>query len=169
VIQTGLTGKKRRGRLVSQVVPPYGKSEVKMDILKIFRPPGPQARRNQRVFQEGSPPYTWTIGVLAAAATIAIYLDTQFPASRKYAPLDKVEIVNSDVVDLTVTINGVEPYDVPAGAIRTVADGVGIRHCQVTNDDAAVATTAGAVVLRFQKKPADADSILRRVFGGAIA
>lgn len=138
-----------------------------MNLLDMLVSPKLYSRtdRERRIAQEGSPVYTWTPAIIAATAFSKIDLNTQFPASRKYAPLDRVEIVNNDVVNLTVTLNGTEAYAVPAGVIRTIGDNdkIGITECQVTNLDAAVASIAGMIVLRFQRKPVNVDNLARRL------
>lgn len=113
--------------------------------------------REKRVRSEGSPAYTWTPGVIAATASSSIFVDTQFPDSRKYAPLDWLEIVNNDVVDLTLTINGDESWPIPAGVIRTRSGGIGLHHITITNNDAAAASTAGKIVITMQKEAMTAD------------
>lgn len=125
-----------------------------------------QSDRDKRILREGSPTYTWTPGSIAASARLAIYLDTEFPDSRKYAPLDKVEIINNDAVDLDIIINASETWHCPAGTIRKIEGGIGIRHCEIFNLDAATATTQYKVVLRFQRAPASADKYYQNLMGG---
>ena len=110
--------------------------------------------RITRIKREGSPVYVWTPGAIAAAATAVIEVNNQFPASRKYAPLDSLEIVNNEAAnDITVTINGGDARYCPAGTIRQIhGRGVALHHLTVTNNGAAV-TTAGNIVLSLQKEP----------------
>jgi len=117
--------------------------------------------RALRIIREGSPPYRWAPGIIAVTASLEIDLDTQFPESRKYAPLDCLEVTNNDSVDLTLTINSNEAYPVPAGVIRKVDDDIGIHSVRLTNLDTVTATTAGKIVVNLKRKPLDADSAAR--------
>lgn len=110
--------------------------------------------RISRIKREGSPVYVWQPGVLATTATAVIEVNNQFPASRKYAPLDSLEIVNNEAAnDITVTINGGDARYCPAGTIRQIhGRGVALHHIAVTNDGG-VNTTAGNIVLSLQKEP----------------
>jgi len=137
---------------------------VKMTLLNlILGRSDMQSARMKRVRQEGSPPYVWTPGSIAAGGSLSIYLDTQFPDSRKYSPLDWIEIANGDEVDLTITINTDETRLVPARVIRIVDDDIGIRHVKVTNNHASTATTANRIVLTFQRKAITIDTLARRL------
>lgn len=114
--------------------------------------------RLERIKREGSPPYVWPVPATAAGATSVIYVPTQFPASRKYEPLDSVEIVNNEATnDLTITINGKDRRPSPAGTIRTIhGSGVALWHIAITNDGAAI-TTLGKIILTLQKEPMTID------------
>ena len=61
--------------------------------------------RKTYVDRYGSPDYSWTVPALAAGAKATIELFRQFPDSKKYGPCDFVEVVNADVVNLTLFIN----------------------------------------------------------------
>jgi len=119
--------------------------------------------RLERIKREGSPPYVWQVPATAAGASAVIYVPTQFPASRKYEPLDSLEIVNNESAnDITVTINGREVRPVPAGTIRHIhGSGVALWHIQVTNDGAAI-TTLKKITLTLQKEPMTIDKWARR-------
>lgn len=133
------------------------------DIANSIRPRrGLTIDRLERVKREGSPTYTWNMPATAAAAVAVIYVDTQFPASRKYAPLDYIEIVNNEAAnDLTITINGNETRPIPAGTIRTIhGSGVALKHIAITNDGAAI-TTLGKIVVTLQKEPLTIDKWAR--------
>ena len=120
----------------------------------------PVITREIRIRREGSPPFVWIPGAINAAATAVIEVGRQFPASRKYEPLDSVEIVNNESSNnLTVTLNGTLGYYVPAGTIRLVhGRGVALWHIAVQNDGAAV-TTLGNIVLTLQKEPYTIDKL----------
>ncbi len=110
--------------------------------------------RIARVKREGSPVYVWQPAAIAPAATEVMRPSVQFPACRKYEPLDSIEIVNNEVAnDLMVTINGGDQRFCPAGTIRHVSGrGVALWHIAVTNQGTA-ATTTGAIVISVQREP----------------
>ena len=114
--------------------------------------------RQARVKREGSPVYVWTPGAIAAAATAVIEVRNQFPAARKYEPLDSIEIVNNEVAnDIMLIINGGDQRYIPAGTIRQVhGRGVALWHIAIRNDGGAV-TTAGNIVVMIQKEPLTMD------------
>ena len=132
------------------------------DIANIRPRRGISIDRLERIKREGSPAYVWTVPVTAATATSVIYVPTQFPESRKYQPLDFIEIVNNEATnDLTLTINGNETRSVPAGTIRTIhGDGVAAWHLAITNDGAGN-TTLGKIVVTVQKEAMTIDKWAR--------
>jgi hypothetical protein len=119
--------------------------------------------RAVRIRREGSRPYVWTPAGIASGATSVIHVQQQFPDSRKYEPLDSIEVVNNETSnDITLTINGTNTWNVPAGTIRVVhGDGVALWYIALTNDGAE-ATTQGKVVVTLQKEPMTIDKWSRR-------
>jgi len=106
--------------------------------------------REERVKREGSPYYTWTPGAIAAAAQVSIFVPDQFPASRKYTPLDWCEVVNNEAANnLRIVINGNETLPVPAGTIRTIR--AAFRQVTIINDGGGI-TTAGLIYATFKKE-----------------
>jgi hypothetical protein len=131
------------------------------DIINVQRRPNTYIVRQERIKREGSPYYPWTPGVIAPTATEVIHVPTQFPDSRKYQPLDWIEVCNNDAAnDLTLTINGNESWPVPAKTIRTI-DNLALWHVQLTNNGG-VNTTAGSIVVTLQKQPLTIDKWARR-------
>lgn len=118
--------------------------------------------RMERIKREGSKPYIWTVPVTAASAQSVIYVNTEFPDSKKYAPLDSIEIVNNEAANnITVTINGGDTYLVPASTIRKIqGDGIALHHIGVTNNGA-VNTTLGNIICTLQKTPLTIDKWVR--------
>lgn len=110
--------------------------------------------RSVRIRREGSRPYVWEMPVTAAGAVAVINMRAQFPESRKYEPLDSIEIVNNEVANnVTLVINGGEPRYIPAGTIRHIhGRGVALWHIAITNDGAG-ATTLGLIMVTLQKEP----------------
>lgn len=120
-----------------------------------------QGERVARALEQGSPPYRWIVPVTAAAATSVLYPDTDLPASRRYAPLDWLEIVNMEgAITLTLTINGVEVHTVPPNTVRTIED-TALRHIAVTNTGAGN-TTLGDIIVTVMRAPMTADRAARR-------
>ena len=116
-----------------------------------------------KYLKEESPLYTWNVGAIAAAGSVSIDPSRTFPASRKYAPLNSIVVINNDVVDIQLTINGKEVLYIPAGAIQPVAGDLGITHLTITNLDAGTAVTAGKVYANLQRSAADINDLAREV------
>lgn len=117
--------------------------------------------RQERVGREGSPYYTYTMPALAASASVSIAMEQQFPDSRKYQPLDFLEITNNEAAnDLTIVINGTTSLSVPAGTIKAIKN-MAFWHVSLTNNGALI-TTLGKVTLVFQKQPLNIDDYARR-------
>lgn len=125
-----------------------------------------QINRLKRVMQDGSPKYHFDVSALAATATEGFDIATQFPRARKYEPLDTILIINNDVVDISVLVNGAggDLLIVPAGTIRrSTRDEVpAISRISVTNLDAGVAVTVNLIDIEIWRSPEDADSLARR-------
>lgn len=116
--------------------------------------------REERVKREGSPYYTWTPGAIGAGASISINVADQFPDSRKYQPLDWIEVVNNEAADdLLLTINGDTTFPVPAGTIRTISNKA-LWHLTLTNQGG-VATTLNKIIVTLQKPPLTIDKWAR--------
>lgn len=131
------------------------------DLANITRRKGLQTIREERIKREGSPYYTWQVPATAAGANSVIYVPSQFPESKKYHPLDWLEIVNNETTnDLTLTINGNDSFKVPAKTIRTL-DNFALLHIAVTNDGAVV-TTLGNIIVTLQRQPLTMDKWIRR-------
>jgi len=116
--------------------------------------------RAERIKREGSAYYTYQLQILAATASISIYPDTQFPLSRKYSPLDWLEITNNDAVDVTIRVNNRDSFVCPSKTIRKVVN-TPLRHITITNNDAAVATIANLVTLNLRKRPITVNDLAR--------
>lgn len=135
-----------------------------VDILKDFQPKrGITIERTERIKREGSQPYVWNVPALAAGATVTVYVPTQFPDSRKYHPLDSLEIVNNEAANsITVTINGLDGRYIPSGVMKTIhGTGVALWQVAVTNNGAVI-TTLGQIRLTFQKEAMTIDKWAQR-------
>lgn len=132
-----------------------------LDLLRINRQRGITTSRLERIKREGSPPYVYEAGVIAAAGTEAFNVGQHFPTARKYQPLDKIEIVNNETtIDVLITINGGDAWLVPAKSIRTV-DNTPLWHIIITNRHAVNATTAGTIRLTLEREPLTTDRWIR--------
>jgi hypothetical protein len=123
----------------------------------------PALAREQRIKQQGSPDYNWTPALIAASALIDIEVARQFPDAKKYEPLDTLELTNNDVVDITLTVNGNETYYLPAGVIKKRKDKP-VWFIRLTNNSAAVATTAGKIVCLLSRSAMSEDKQVRGVY-----
>lgn len=117
--------------------------------------------RQERIKREGSEYFTWIVPVIAASGRTAIEVNHQFPRAKKYAPLDWMQIVNADTVDLQVTINGNTTLPVPAKTIIT-NDLLPLWEIRINNLDAANATTLNKIIVTMQRQPLTADALARR-------
>jgi len=116
--------------------------------------------RQARIKREGSPYYTYSVGVIAATASAVLIPRDYFPECKKYEPLDFIEIVNNDVVNLSLVINGQDPFVCLAGTIRTI-ESMPLHEIRITNSDAATATVAGKTILTLQRQPLTIDKWAR--------
>lgn len=117
--------------------------------------------RRERIKREGSPPFTWQVPVIAASGSTAIHVSTEFPRSKKYAPLDKMIFTNSGIVDVMLYINEDDSYFLPAGSITTV-DQVGIHHIKVTNLNVISATVLNKIYAVLSRDSMTIDEYARR-------
>ena len=108
-----------------------------MDMNSWFAKNKTQSKERSR--REGSPLFTYKPASIVATAQDNREVATQFPTSTAYRPLNFIEIVNNDVVNLTLILNANEYIPVPVGTIRVVRRPA-ILQFSVRNDDAATAT-----------------------------
>ena len=123
------------------------------DIANIQRRKGVVISRLERIKREGSQWYPYALPVTAAGVIVLLNIGLQFPDSRKYAPLDFMEIVNNDpACPLTITINNQDAFYCPAGTIRTISGkGIALWQVAITNNGG-VATTANVIQLNLKKE-----------------
>ena len=125
------------------------------DIANIQRRKGVIISRAERIKREGSPWYPYLLPVTAAGAAVPLHIPGLFPDSRKYEPLDFVEIVNNGIATpLTVQINGPagDIHYIPAGVIRTISGGgVALWQLVITNLGVG-ATVLGLIRFNFKKE-----------------
>jgi len=119
----------------------------------ISRKKGYIVSRLERVKREGSPNYDYVLPATAAGVTVILSIPTLFPLSRKYEPLDSIEIVNNEATNpLLITINNTDAYGVPAGSIRLIhGRGIALWQVAITNQGAGI-TTLNLVRLTMKKE-----------------
>jgi len=125
------------------------------DIANIQRRKGTFVSRLERIKREGSPWYPYQLPVTAPAAVVQINISQLFPDSRKYEPLDFVEIVNNGVATpITIILNGNagDAFYIPAGTIRTISgQGIALWQLDITNNGVG-ATVLGLIRFNFKKE-----------------
>lgn len=114
--------------------------------------------RQERIKREGSPYYPWNVGVMVAATVLTTNPTTHWPESKKYEPLDWLELVNNSATNIMMVINGTENFYCVAGTIRTIDD-LPLRQIQIT---AEANTLAGEVRLTLQRQPLTIDKWARK-------
>lgn len=133
-----------------------------LDLMKANSPRNTYLVRQERIKREGSPYYTWEVPATGPGATAVIFVPDQFPDSRKYQPLDWIEVTNNEgAISLTLTINDGDSLKIPAGVIKSVSN-CSLWHIAITNDHGADTTTLHDVVVTMQKQPLTIDKWARR-------
>jgi hypothetical protein len=121
--------------------------------------------RAKTKMKNGSPIYHYDVPVIVAGARVEFTIDRQFPAAKKYEPLDTMTIINNDSVNITLNINGVGGTEilVPNGTIRQVTreELPAIWQVRITNNDSVNATTLNMIDIEFQRAPETVDTIAR--------
>jgi len=109
--------------------------------------------RQERIKREGSPDYDYNLPATAAGVAVLLYVPAQFPLSRKYEPLDFMQVTNNEANNaITIVINGRDSHYCPAGTITTVhGGGVALWQLQITNNGGLV-TTLGLVRIKMKKE-----------------
>lgn len=123
-------------------------------------------KRQERVDRHGSPPFTFTAGVIPALGIVRIYVRKQFPLAAKYDPLDTTDFINNSTERLAISFNGEteNPRIVPGNTIAQF-ENQAVNQFQIINQDAVNATAAGEVFVTFSRAALDADEFARR-WGG---
>ena len=118
--------------------------------------------RSAYLRRAGSPWYGYNMPVTAATVTHSNDLENQFPQAKKYAYCDEIEIVNNDVVDLLLQLNGTGSagFLIPAGSIFSESDHA-FYTWAITNQDAVAASTLGSIRVTMRRMPETADTAAR--------
>lgn len=116
--------------------------------------------RREKIKRCGSPYFTLTPAAIAAGSYQAWNIAQSIPAAQKYEPLDWIEIVNNDQVDLTISLDGGDTFKVVKKTIRTISE-KRFRYIKLTNDDAVLASTEGSIVITVRREPMTVDKWVR--------
>lgn len=118
-----------------------------------------RAERMRSVWRDGSPMFQHSFGSIAAGAEEYVSMETTFPASRAYEPLNNLVITNTSDEDCDLEINA-RPYAmVPAGVIWSV-DNQAIWSFRLTNLSAGT-VAAGEIRANISRPPLGADELAR--------
>lgn len=118
-----------------------------------------RAHRMATVWRDGSPMYQHSFGAIAAAASEYVSMESTFPASRAYAPLNNLVVTNISGENVDIEING-QPYAmIPSGVIWSV-DNQAIWNFRLTNISAGT-VAAGEIRANISRPPLGADELAR--------
>ena len=106
--------------------------------------------RAEKIVESGSDSFTYAVPSIIAAGHVSIDLETLFPKSRQWLPLDFLEVQNNTYCALTVYLNGTtETYSIPAYMQKRVNKP--FRRLTIKNLSATDA--AAAIVLHMKRLP----------------
>lgn len=111
------------------------------------------------VWRDGSPNFLHSFGAIAAGANEYVEMQTAFPASRAYEPLNNLVITNTSGENCDLELNGVNYAMVPAGVIWSV-DNQAIWSFRLTNISA-TNVVAGEIRANISRPPLGADELAR--------
>ena len=130
-------------------------------MMNFSRQRGVVVSRIERIKREGSPAYVWNVPATGAGLFSTIGIRETYPQSRKYEPLDSIEIVNNEATNnLQVNINGAAvTFLIPARTIRTI-ERQPIWNITITNLGGII-TTLGNIICTMQRAPLTTDRLMR--------
>ena len=118
-----------------------------------------RAQRMVTVWRDGSPNFQHSFGAIAAGAEEYVSMQTTFPASRAYEPLNNLVVTNTSGENVDIEING-HPYAmIPAGVIWSV-DNQAIWSFRLTNISA-TNVVSGEIRANISRPPLGADELAR--------
>jgi len=118
-----------------------------------------RAQRMVTVWRDGSPMYQHTFGAIASGADEYVEMQTTFPASRAYEPLNNLVITNTSGEAVDLMLNGQDYAMIPAGVIWSVTDQA-IWSFRLTNISAG-AVVSGEIRANISRPPLGADELAR--------
>jgi hypothetical protein len=118
-----------------------------------------RAQRMVTVWRDGSPNFQHSFGAIAAGADEYVEMQTTFPASRAYEPLNNLVVTNTSSENVDIEINGLAYAMIPAGVIWSV-DNQAIWSFRLTNISA-TNVVAGEIRANISRPPLGADELAR--------
>jgi len=118
-----------------------------------------RAQRMTTVWRDGSPNFQHSFGTIAAGADEYVSMQTTFPASRAYEPLNNLVITNTSGENVDIEINGIAYAMIPAGVIWSV-DNQAIWSFRLTNISA-TNVASGEIRANISRPPLGADELAR--------
>jgi len=115
--------------------------------------------RMRSTWRDGSPMYQHSFGAIAAGASEYVEMQSAFPASRAYEPLNSLLITNNSGEACDLQINGADYALVPAGVIWSV-DNQAIWSFKLTNISA-TNVVSGEIRANISRPPMGADELAR--------
>jgi len=111
------------------------------------------------VWRDGSPMYQHTFGAIASGADEYVEMQTTFPASRAYEPLNNLVVTNTSGEAVDLMLNGQDYAMIPAGVIWSVSDQA-IWSFRLTNISAG-AVVSGEIRANISRPPLGANELAR--------
>jgi len=118
-----------------------------------------RAQRMASVWRDGSPMFQHSFGSIAAGAEEYVEMQTTFPASRAYEPLNNLVITNTSGENVNIQINGQAYALIPAGVIWSV-DNQAIWSFRLTNVSAGT-VASGEIRANISRPPLGVDELAR--------
>lgn len=118
-----------------------------------------RAERMRSVWRDGSPMYQHSFGSIASGAEEYVEMESTFPASRAYAPLNNLVVTNTSGENVNIQINGQAYAMIPAGVIWSV-DNQAIWSFRLTNISAGT-VASGEIRANISRPPLGADELAR--------
>jgi len=118
-----------------------------------------RAQRMASVWRDGSPMFQHSFGSISAGAEEYVEMQTTFPASRAYEPLNNLVITNTSGENVDIQINGQSYAMIPAGVIWSV-DNQAIWSFRLTNISAGT-VAAGEIRANISRPPLGVDELAR--------
>ncbi len=118
-----------------------------------------RAERMTSVLRDGSPMFMHTFGAISASASEYVEMQSVFPASRGYEPLNNLVVTNTSGENVEIEINGQNYALIPAGVIWSV-DNQAIWNFRLTNISAGT-VAAGEIRANISRPPLGADELAR--------
>ena len=119
---------------------------------------GPKRTRAKTVERDGSPVFLYSFGALAVSGGREyVELRTDIPSSRKYEPLDVIDITNTSGAALTLEINGSQFGLIAPNFFFSLTEQSLWSVALVNNTTSPV--TAGSVTARMQRAARTMDNV----------